>query len=115
MTASPRSYADYKDLAKLAAVTLEASCEIKNAEEENIALIKVKNSSGDLAFMVHLATQREKDGIEISPTFWSDNYFSLLPGESKIVTARYYSRDTEGSPVQVKIDGWNIEPKTVTP
>jgi exo-1,4-beta-D-glucosaminidase len=35
-------------------------------------------------------------GEEILPTFWSDNFFSLLPGEVKTVTARFAKKDLEG-------------------
>ena len=39
-------------------------------------------------FFTHAALTRSAYGNEILPVFWDDNYFSLLPGESKVVCAK---------------------------
>jgi exo-1,4-beta-D-glucosaminidase len=39
---------------------------------------------------------------------WEDNYFALLPGEKRTVTATYHAADLgKGKPV-VQVDGWNV-------
>src|ERR1019366_8690935 len=42
-----------------------------------------------LAFQIHLSIVEEKSGEEILPVLWEDNYFSLMPGESREIAARY--------------------------
>ena len=47
----------------------------------------VSNPSPHVAFLVQLAATAPDTGLEIGPTYWSENYFSLLPGETRTVTA----------------------------
>jgi exo-1,4-beta-D-glucosaminidase len=39
---------------------------------------------------------------------WEDNYVSLLPGETRVVTANYRVRDLGGAPPMVVVTGWNV-------
>jgi Ig-like domain-containing protein len=41
---------------------------------------------------------------------WEDNYFSLLPGEKREVTAQYRARELGSAKADVSISGWNVEP-----
>jgi len=56
-----------------------------------------QNKSGSVAFMVHPRLTRGKGGEDVTPILWSDNYFSLLPGEKKSVTARFDSALLHGA------------------
>jgi len=60
-----------------------------------------------------LRATKGKDGDDIVPIFWDDNYFSLLPGEEKSVTATYDLNDAGGKPPVLELDGYNIAPATV--
>ena len=40
-----------------------------------------------------LKLNRDSDGEEILPVLWEDNYFALLPGQSRQVTATYQAKD----------------------
>jgi Exo-beta-D-glucosaminidase Ig-fold domain len=48
---------------------------------------------------------------DIVPVLWSDNYISLLPGESRELTARF--RTNQSQPVGVGIAGWNVNSSSV--
>jgi len=106
---SPKSYADFTDLQKLPKIKLQTSYDFTTSEKEKIAHVFIKNQSSSLAFMIHLAVTKDKNGDEIAPTYWSDNYFSLLPGESRHVSGRFSKEDLAGAMAVVKIDGWNVE------
>jgi len=41
------------------------------------------------------------------PIFWDDNYFSLLPQESREITATYAVAALDGSQPDVKVETWN--------
>ena len=69
-----------------------------------------ENTSAGVAFMVHLRLTRGKSGEDVTPIFWSDNYFSLLPGEKKTVTARFDFSSLDGAAPELVVDGWNVEP-----
>jgi exo-1,4-beta-D-glucosaminidase len=40
---------------------------------------------------------------------WQDNYFSLLPGEKREITATYPELPRYSKPV-VQVEGWNVAP-----
>jgi exo-1,4-beta-D-glucosaminidase len=75
--------------------------------------VTVRNPGASIAFMVHLRMTRGKGGEDLTPIFWSDNYFSLLPGEEKEVTATYDVSDLDGKGAILKVAGYNIEPQSV--
>jgi exo-1,4-beta-D-glucosaminidase len=79
------------------------------------ARVTVRNSTANIAFMVHLRMTRGKGGEDLTPIFWSDNYFSLLPGEQKEVTAAYDPSDLEGKAAILEVDGYNVAPQTAEP
>ena len=77
------------------------------------AQVTVSNPSKAIAFMVHLRVTRGKDGEDLTPIFWDDNYFSLLPGESRTVAAKFDQSSLDGKEAVVVLDGWNVSPATL--
>jgi exo-1,4-beta-D-glucosaminidase len=71
-----------------------------------------ENRSDSVAFMIHPRLIRGKGGDDVTPIFWSDNYFSLLPGEKKTVTVRFDSAPLRGAAPELVVEGWNVEPAT---
>ena len=94
---SSKSPADLTDLEKLPPVKLDLSYQIEKRGKEDIAHVTVKNPTKNLAFFIHLKVTKGPDGKEVLPTFWEDNYFSLLPGEKKEVNATFAIEDLEGA------------------
>ncbi|HEY6385630.1 MAG TPA: glycoside hydrolase family 2 protein [Candidatus Acidoferrum sp.] len=76
------------------------------------AQVTVSNPGNAIAFMVHLRVTRGKGGVDLTPIFWEDNYFSLLPGESRIVAAKFDQASLDGKEAVVVLDGWNVFPAT---
>ena len=48
-------------------------------------IIEIKNPTPHIALMIHLKLL-DKNDKRILPVFWSDNYFSILPYETKNIT-----------------------------
>ncbi|PYQ54957.1 MAG: hypothetical protein DMF78_03850 [Acidobacteria bacterium] len=67
-------------------------------------VVRVTNKGTTLAFQVHLALRQ--GGVEVLPVWWDDNYFELLPGESREVHVSYPRRGGEGAPV-IEAEAWN--------
>ncbi len=109
LKARPKSYANFKDLKKISNVKLETKYEIHSDKDEYRVVVQVKNPGQHLAFMIHLAVVDSQNGDEILPTYWQDNYFSLLPGEEREINALFSNEDLGKAGVLVKIDGWNVE------
>lgn len=106
--AEPKSFADFKDLEKLPKVIIQSEWSIEETGDEIIAKVKLKNIGSHLAFQVHTSLTRD-NGDEISPTYWSDNYISLLPSEERELTAKFSRSDLGNSKESLKVEGWNIE------
>ena len=68
----------------------------------------VENPSKSIAFFNRLKLNGEK-GEEVLPVIWQDNYFSLLPGEKREVTATYHAKTLGDNKPVVVIEGWNAD------
>ncbi len=107
------SYPDLTMLSRLPRVLLEAGASREPADDGAPGFsVHLRNPSAHLAFQVRLAIQ-EKDGAEVLPVFWSDNYFELMPGETKTLTARYPIETKLSGEARLQISGWNITPLTL--
>jgi exo-1,4-beta-D-glucosaminidase len=76
--------------------------------------LTLANSSDHLAFFVHPVLSRGAGGEEVLPTFWSDNYFSILPGETRTVVAYADPMRLDGNAPSVRLDGWNVRTTEVS-
>ncbi len=100
---------DYKSLSSLPLVKLDNAYHVENHGAEEIARVTVTNPTGRMAFFVQLALTRGRGGAEILPVLWEENYFSLLPGESREITARFAAQDAGNDEVTLEVGGWNVE------
>lgn len=112
------SYSDLTTLNNLMPVSLQLTGKSIFADGRNTTRITVKNPSNNLAFIIHLKITKPDDdkddpGDEILPVLWEDNYFSLLPGEEKEVSASYQVGQI-GKRETIKVEGWNVHPDTIT-
>jgi hypothetical protein len=64
-------------------------------------------ANGPVAFFNRVSLVDTKTKQRLLPVFYSDNYFSILPGESKTVTLDYTPHTGETPMVSVR--GWNVE------
>ena len=106
-------FGDLSGLNTLPETKLEVTSTKENLSSRYSARISVRNPGRSIAFMVHLRVTKGQGGQDVTPIFWSDNYFSLLPGEQKEVTATYDASDLDGKGPILKVAGYNIEPQSV--
>ena len=85
--------------------------EIRNDGVKTRVLLDVANKSATLAFFINPKILRKTSGDLVTPVFWSDNYFSLLPGEKKQVSAEFFNSDLGGEIPVFTVEGWNIQGK----
>jgi exo-1,4-beta-D-glucosaminidase len=111
-TPSP-SYEDVTQLNQLPRVRVAAK--LSPASGKATARVRVTNPGKNLAFMVTLRAVNKTDEKEILPVFWDDNYFALLPGESRTVTVHYMPGELSSlRRIAIEVGGWNVEPQTVS-
>ncbi len=103
-----KSYADLTGLATLPKVNVKATSRSAQKNGRDATVVTVENPTSHLAFFVHLRITKGREGEEVLPILWEDNYFSLLPGEKREVTATYAHRELAGAAPAVHADGWNV-------
>jgi exo-1,4-beta-D-glucosaminidase len=72
------------------------------------AHVRMKNASSSVAFQIRLRLADKKDAQDVVPVFWEDNYFSLLPGEERIISVTYDTAELHGAHPVIEIGGFNI-------
>jgi hypothetical protein len=98
---------DYKSVNELPETNVNAAIlkEDKGKTEREWS-VQITNSTGRIAFFVR--PQLMLNGEEILPSFWSESYFTLAPGESTAVNVTCPSAKLkDGDPV-LKVSGWNV-------
>jgi exo-1,4-beta-D-glucosaminidase len=104
-------HGDFTELAALPSETLEVKTAFDHDGADDRARVTLRNPGHSPAFFVRLRVLKSPDGAQILPSMWSDNYVSLLPGETRMLTARWRSEDAPGATPAVAVDGWNVAPK----
>jgi exo-1,4-beta-D-glucosaminidase len=95
---------DFRDIAKMPKVDLKLGATTSYKDDEVRMTVKVKNTSDKLAFMHRLMITKGEGGDEVLPTFWSDNFLTLFPGEERTVTASFAKQDLEGKKPLLALD-----------
>jgi exo-1,4-beta-D-glucosaminidase len=75
---------------------------------------QLRNSSDHLAFQLHIEISDEDQHAEELRLLWDDDYFSLLPGESRDITAQISDPRLMAHKI-LSVSGWNVEPSVIPP
>jgi exo-1,4-beta-D-glucosaminidase len=109
-----KDFADITGLNSLSQVKLELQAAELDMGGTGMVRLHVKNPSTSVAFMIHPRLTKGSDGDDLVPIFWDDNYFSLLPGEEKTVSATFSPSDSQGQLPFLYVDGYNVSRVSVT-
>jgi hypothetical protein len=74
--------------------------------------VKVTNSGAAPALMSKLTLVNAATGKRVLPAYFSDNYVSLLAGESKVIEIDCPSAAGEGQ-MALRLRGWNVRAGTI--
>jgi len=97
--------AGYRALTTMGAATVTASTALQGQGEETIANVTLTNSGTVPAIETKL-TVMNADGTQVLPAYFSDNYVTLLPGESRVIEVRYPTAKADRPSVTLR--GWNV-------
>ncbi len=96
---------------------------LQNMEKTELAIEAVRTDTGQIkvimsnpagrpvAFFNRISLVDTLTKKRILPSFYSDNYISVLPGEIRTVTINYHPRGN--APLMVETEGWNTDIKDV--
>ena len=103
-----KQYADFTAVNNMPKVKVTSSFKQK-AGQNNKSLFEVEltNNSNKIAFFINVKIVDEKTGNTIVPVLWSDNYVSLLPGETRVLTAAINKKDLKNITPKLMVRGYN--------
>ena len=109
------SYADMTQLQRLPKVKVNvSSTTVRRNVQEETAHVTLSNPGKHLAFFVQLQIKRGRSEQPVLPVVWQDNYVSLLPGETKTISATYDVKELGGELPTLVAEGFNMA-KIVVP
>ncbi len=105
-----KEYADFKALDQLPEVKLECDYEFETVGEDGKITLHVKNPGENIAFFIFFDVVNPDTQEPVLPVFWSDNYITLLPGETRSYTASFLAAHSNHHKPLLKLKAWNVEP-----
>jgi beta-mannosidase len=76
--------------------------------------VTISNPAKIAAVMAHLQLRNQRTNLRVLPVYYSENYVSLLPGESKTITIEAALKDLGNDRPLVVLDGWNVTTASAT-
>ncbi|MCZ8325853.1 MAG: glycoside hydrolase family 2 [Sphingomonadaceae bacterium] len=105
-----REPAAYRAMTEMKPARVTVAVQSVPAATETEIRATVTNAGSVPALMVKLSLL-DATGARILPAYWSDNYVSLLPGETRTVTIR--APKAAPAPNTITVGGWNVEANAI--
>jgi hypothetical protein len=102
----------YRQLNRLPAELLSTSATSTRSGDTGHIRVLLQNKGAAAALANKLTLVNASDGSRILPAYYSDNYVSLLPGESREVDIEYPASAGKGEP-QLNLRGWTLAPTRI--
>ncbi len=100
---------DFTGLAALPTAALDATATSAQNGETTVLTVTLNNRTPTIALMTHLQLHAKASGKRVLPVFYSDNYLSLVPGESRTITVEAATKDLAGDAPLLLVDGFNVD------
>jgi hypothetical protein len=100
---------DLSAITKLPVVKLVAETQVLKQGSHWIITTHLSNTAKYAAFSVRLKVTGVKSGERILPVIYSDNYFTMLPGDARIIEMKVADADTRGEKPDVVVEGFNVK------
>ena len=104
---------DFRTLDTIPDVELEGSVVRRDAGGDCRLELKLSNPTRDIAVMAHVQLRNQRTNQRVLPVYYSENYVSLLPGESRTITIEAALQDLGAARPLVVVDGWNVLVKSM--
>ncbi|MFV3130710.1 glycosyl hydrolase 2 galactose-binding domain-containing protein [Niveispirillum sp. KHB5.9] len=104
----------HQRLNELPATPVTLSAKGKVGANGEVTLDVTLTNPGTTPALLAKLTPQKADGSRILPAYISDNYVTLLPGETRQVTVTYPAGAAGAGAPAVALRGWNIQPTSVT-
>lgn len=101
-----KSYTSFEQLNYLQQTEVKLNHQLQMNGDKYELKVQLINVSDKIAFMLDISLTNEK-GETIIPAFWSDNYFSLMPGEEREISCSLPSAAVENKSIKLNLNSWN--------
>lgn len=101
--------AGFESISELGKAKVSIKHNIKRQNGKDVINVLLKNTGNTIAFFTQIQLL-DSDGKPVRPSFYSDNFFSMLPGETREVTIETEELAGEGNSLVLK--GYNIQKKS---
>ena len=105
----PDSTGNYSGLQEMKKALVNVTVNEKSKGKIEVTVSNAKNNP--VAFFNRLSLVNVFTKKRVLPTFYSDNYFSVLPGEQRKITIDYTPNANEKAAVELY--GWNVDKKYI--
>jgi hypothetical protein len=102
----------YRRLNRLPPASVSATAKATRAGENIHVRVELRNTGSAASLANKLTLLNAADGSRILPAYYTDNYVSLLPGESREIEIEYPAKSAT-SPAQLGLRGWNLTKQVV--
>jgi mannosylglycoprotein endo-beta-mannosidase len=99
---------DLAGLATLPTIDLQATAAVRNEGANTLITATLHNPTPSIALMTHLQLHQKQSGKRVLPVFYSDNYITFVPGESRVITIQCATKDLANNSPLLLIDGFNV-------
>ena len=103
------AYADFSALKTLDKTPLRLFYATDKEKDSTWHSITITNFGKTVAFQIHLRALKGKNGDDILPVIFSDNYLQLAPGEKRVIRCSYANKDAKGKMPYFKVSAWNLD------
>ena len=106
--ALPEHQDDLKALGELPTATLDSKVVRRDVGGKSFFEVTLHNPGTQIALMTHVQLRRKGASERVLPVYYSDNYVSLVPNESRTITIETATSELKGEVGLVLVDGWNV-------
>jgi Exo-beta-D-glucosaminidase Ig-fold domain/Glycosyl hydrolases family 2/Concanavalin A-like lectin/glucanases superfamily/Glycosyl hydrolases family 2, sugar binding domain/Glycosyl hydrolases family 2, TIM barrel domain len=103
---------NFRDLVQLPLATVNATATATREGDQVRVHVELKNTGADLALQNKLTLVNSATGERILPAYYTDNYVSLLPGESRAVDVEYPA--SLASAAALTLRGFNLAQRSIS-
>ena len=107
-----REEGNLKALRRVAQVSPKCKVSRSSTATEQCFEVTVSNDGPVPAMMLRIKAMDAGTGDLVLPVLYSDNYFFLMPGESRTITVKVRKEDCAGKPYLV-LSGFNVPEKHI--
>jgi exo-1,4-beta-D-glucosaminidase len=108
-TTPQTAYTDYSSLQNIGKTALKLTSHTDKGADSTHHSVTITNIGKTVAFQVHLRALKGKEGDDILPVIFSDNYIQLAPGESRVVRCSYANKDAQNIAPYFLASAWNLD------